>query len=281
MPAPVASMMQMAAKLQFASNGLTVPTDWQQPTGNPAGKHYVDAFKPEERAVPPDVMIPPLFLPASVNKYHVDLQKSLNSKFSSFLDGICQAICGAWSQWQTATMMTGVIINAVSASLGTLAGPPWTPLILASAPKATPMEMKYSNVIATVLGTAWLTYTASIKLPGLPLYPAFAAFPAPVAPPMPSLPVPLISLAQVTASVQPAALKGQMMGMLGDPMAPFHKELFDAVAQAFGQCFQIWQASTQVTNILGMGPVPTFAPPFVPVGPVVMGVGNMMPGGLV
>ena len=34
-----------------------------------------------------------------------------------------------------------------------------------------------------------------------------------------------------------------------------------------------------VTNVLGTGPVPTFAPPYVPVGPVVGGVGTMMPGG--
>jgi hypothetical protein len=36
-----------------------------------------------------------------------------------------------------------------------------------------------------------------------------------------------------------------------------------------------------VTNVLGTGPVPTFAPPYVPVGPVVGGVANMTPGGFV
>jgi hypothetical protein len=36
-----------------------------------------------------------------------------------------------------------------------------------------------------------------------------------------------------------------------------------------------------VTNVLGTGPVPTFAPPYVPVGPVVGGVGNMTPGGFI
>ena len=28
--------------------------------------------------------------------------------------------------------------------------------------------MKYSNVIANVIGTAWLTFTATVKVPGMP-----------------------------------------------------------------------------------------------------------------
>ena len=57
--------------------------------------------------------------------------------------------------------------------------------------------------------------------------------------------------------------------------------LGEKVADAFEKCFQIWQASTMVTNVLGTGPVPSFAPPYVPVGPVVMGTGTMTPGGFV
>ena len=33
----------------------------------------------------------------------------------------------------------------------------------------------------------------------------------------------------------------------------------------------IWKASTMISGVMGTGPVPTFAPPFVPVGPVVAG----------
>ena len=55
----------------------------------------------------------------------------------------------------------------------------------------------------------------------------------------------------------------------------------DSIADAFEKVFQIWQTSTQVTNVMGFGPVPTFAPPVVPMGPVVGGLGTMMPGGLV
>jgi hypothetical protein len=162
-----------------------------------------------------------------------------------------------------------------------VAGPPLTPLILASAPKASPNELKYSNAIAQAIGTGWLTYTATIKVPGLPWYPAFAAFPGPVAPPMPNIPVPVAALTQVPVSISKNVLKMQMIGLLGDPMAQHHKELFDCVADAFEKCFNVWQASTMVTNVLGMGPIPTFAPPFVPAGPVLGGIANMPPGGFV
>ena len=43
--------------------------------------------------------------------------------------------------------------------------------------------------------------------------------------------------------------------------------------------FKIWQVSTMVTQVTGTGPVPTFAPPYVPGGPVVGGTAIMSPGG--
>ena len=281
MPAPQASMMKQLARVQYASNQLKVPDKWQQPSGDPDGKHYGDAFQPSEKSTAPDMGAPPLHTPHSMNKYHTDVQKMLNSKIGGFIDGIIDAICSAWSTWQSAATMVGVVVNAVTASAGQVVGPPWTPLILAQGPKSGPSELQYTKTVANVVGTAWLQYTATIKIPGLPFYPAFAAFPGPVAPPMPNVPVPVIALTQVTAAVGKAALKGQMIGQHGDPQAMYHKEIFDAVATAFEQCFTIWQASTMVTNVLGTGPIPTFAPPYVPVGPVVGGVGTMTPGGFV
>lgn len=273
--------MKLAAKGLFAANGLKVPTGWQQPQGDPGAKQYSDAFSASEKTTAPDTMVPPLFMPASMNKYHTDTQKKLNEQFGKYIDGICDAICSAWSTWQSAATMVGVVINAVTATGGQVVGPPLTPLILAQGPKDGPSALKYTTAIASVIGTAWLSYTATIKIPGLPFYPAFAAFPSPVAPPMPNVPVPLIALTQVAASVSASALKGQMVGQLGDPMAPFHKELFDCVSGAFEKMHLMWQGTTMVTNVLGTGPIPTFAPPYVPVGPVVGGVGTMTPGGFV
>jgi hypothetical protein len=279
MPAPQASMMQNLAKLQFRTFAIKLPDKWQVPSGDPAADHYAKDYVQSPGT--PTPMPPALFLPANTSKDHCDIAKKISDKFEAYIDGIISAICSAWSQWQSAATMVGVLVNAVTASGGQVVGPPLTPLILSSAPKATPMEMKYSTTIATVIGTQWLAYTAAIKVPGMPWYPAFAAFPSPVAPPTPNVPCPLIAISTGAQLVSKNTMKGMMIGQHGDPQAQWHKELFDSVCDAFEKCHQIWEPSTQVTNVLGTGPVPSFAPPYVPVGPVVGGVGTMTPGGFV
>jgi len=277
MPAPQASLMAQLARTKFMSFNLKVPQRWQAPVGDPKEQHYRDAFKPEEKSTAPGA--PPLVQPASMNKYHTDTQKMHIDKIGKFLDDITKAICSAWSTWQTSATMVGVIINTLTAAGGQIVGPPLAPLILAQAPKATQQQMRYSNAVANVIGTAWLSFTATVKVPGLPWYPAFVAFPGPVAPPTPNIPMPFAALTQVPVSISTNVLKMQMVGMLGDPMAPFHAELFEAIAHSFEMSYNTWKVSTMVTNVLGTGPIPTFAPPYVPVGPVVGGVGTMTPGG--
>jgi hypothetical protein len=285
MPAPQATALQQLTRLKFTSFNLKVPTNWRDPQGE-AGDQYGRAFKPDERTSTPGM--PPLFQPASLNKYHTDTQKMHIGKVGKFIDDMCSAICQAWAWWQggrlvptpvPAATLVGVVIAGPTASGGQVVGAPWTPLIMENAPKASPMEAKYSNVIATVIGTAWLTFTATVKVAGMPWYPAFAAVPSPVAPPSPNVPCPFAALVQVPVSISANVLKMQMVGMLADPTAPFHAELFEAISDAFEKTYNIWKASTMVTNVMGTGPVPTFAPPYVPVGPVVGGVGNMLPTG--
>lgn len=281
MPAPQAPAMQSFAKLQFMSFALKLPTQWRQPQGIGASQYAQAMVETNSTVGIPLPMPPALFLPASMTKYHCDTATRISADFTKYIDGICSAICSAWSQWQSMAAMTGVMIMGPTASVGQVVGPPLMPLIMASAPKATPMELKFSNAIATAISNGWMTYTATIKIPSLPWYPAFAAFPGPIAPPMPNIPAPVIALTQVTVAVSKSVLKAQMIGLLGDPLAKHHVELFDSVADAFEKCFQIWQGTTMVTNVLGTGPIPTFAPPVVPMGPVVGGIGNMAPGGLV
>lgn len=275
MPAPQAAMLKNLAKLKFKANAITLPTKWQQPQGA-AGKQYVDAFKPSERAVPPDPS--KLFLPATPNKYHVDTVKTVSGKFEAYIDGVCDAICQAWSTYHSSAALTGVIVNAVTAAGGVMAGPPLTPLILASAPKSTPNELKYSKTIAAVVGQQFTMWQTAVKVPGLPWYPAFAAFPAPVTPPMPNVPVPLAAIGSAGMSaMQAATMKNMMVGQLGDPQALHHQELFDCVATGVFTVFSTWLTTTMVTKVMGFGPVPTFAPPFVPVGPVLGGSANGPP----
>jgi hypothetical protein len=96
---------------------------------------------------------------------------------------------------------------------------------------------------------------------------------------MPNIPMPLMvypSPGEVMLS--PFLLSNAMAGALGDPKALHAGALFNSLGQAFMPVFQLFKMSNQVKNVLGMGPIPTFAPPFVPVGPVIMGTGTGPPG---
>ena len=273
MPAPQKQMMTQLAKLTFASKMTKLPTEWKDP-----GEQFPDAFTPGERTTAP---VPPLnlFQQATLNKYHTDTAKEIGKGFEKYIEGVCGAVCDGIGNWMKAAAVTGVIINGPVGVVkpGSLIGPPLGPLILATAPKATPQEIKYSNAIANAFGTLWQPWHMGVV--GTLMYPAFAAVPAPVAPPMPNVPMPLVALPSPgEAGLSPNSLSGLMMANLADPTALHAKVLFDSIATAFTPVFQIFKATTMVQNVLGTGPVPTFAPPFVPVGPVVMGSGNGAPG---
>jgi hypothetical protein len=272
MPAPQAELMKQTARGKFMSFNLRVPTNWQQPSGDPAAKHYGMAFKDSEKSVPPGA--PPLFTPASANKYHVDTQKMLIGKYGAFIDDTCSAICSAWGQWQTAATMVGFVVAGPVVSVGQIVGPPMGPLIMASAPKATPQELKYSTAISNAIGTGWLAFTATVKSAGLPFYPAYAAVPTPVAPPMPNVPVPFAALMQVPVTISCDMLKMSMFGMLGDPTAPFAKELFESISFAFEQSYNMWKATTMVTNVMAIASGGTPITPIPAVGTAVMPPGG-------
>jgi hypothetical protein len=267
--------MQQLARQQFRSFGIRVPLD-----GTPPSQEEMSVFAPEELNTVPDPTPPGIVFAATPLMYHTHAQKDLNQKLGGFIDQMCSAICSAWSQWQSQCAMTGGIVAAITCSGGAFVGPPWLPFILAGAPKNTEALLKTSHAVAEAISNGWLLYQNSLKVPGLPFYPAFGAFPGPMAPPTPNVPVPVMALGQDPTAVSKLKLKHLMHANYGNPTADFMDPLFDSIADAFEKCFLTWQTSTMVTNVLGSGPIPTFAPPVVPAGPVVGGVANMAPGGL-
>jgi len=273
MPAPQKSQLAEMAKLNFKAKAIGLPVKWS----TPGGEQYTKAFSPSELVNPPDAAS--VFLAKSPNKYHVQTQKEIGKGFADFIDKISGAICDAIDKWMKLTSIAGMVITGPVGMVlpGNVVGPPLMPFILASAPVNTPQLMKYSNAVAQAISTAWQTW--QIGLMGQLMYPPFAAFPGPMAPPTPCVPMPLISFSSPGESMlSPATLKAQMIANLGDPEALHHQELFEAVAQAFNTTFTLFKATTLVQNVLGTGPIPTFAPPFVPVGPVVGGTSVPTPG---
>jgi len=121
-------------------------------------------------------------------------------------------------------------------------------------------------------------YVDGVTVTGFPWYPAFAAFPGPVAPPMPNVTWPLIAcpssgLADLTT---PDKLKKAMLNEFDSGLADkcndkIHETIFEAIATALAPGFLIWISTSMINLVMGTGNIPTFAPPWVPVGPVVNG----------
>ena len=276
MPAPQASIMSQLARLKFTSFALKVPQNWSDPQGDPAGQQYKNAFKDSEKSAVPGS--PPLFQPATMNKYHVDSQKMHIAKIGKFIDDTMSAIANAWSQWQALASMVGITIVGPSAIGGQIVAPPFTII----GPASTPAEAKYSKVIAGVIGPAWDAFTKTVTSPGLPWYPMFAAATAPVAIPAMNVsgpPAMFAALTQIPTTITMAVMKPQMIAQLGDPQAPFHKELFESICDAFEKTYTQWKVTTMVTKAIGTGPVPSMALPVPVPGPVAGGIATMPPGG--
>ena len=282
MPGPQPAMMKNLAKVTFKAKSISLPIEWSQPVGDPDGKQYIDSFKMTELAVPFSAAM--LFSPATPNKYHVDSQKKIHKQFDKYIDGICDAICGGWDKWRLQAKFSGLKIMSVSAigQPGCLKGPKLKSLIMMTAPKSTSQEKKYSDAISKAVSECFGKWQDKVMVPGLPWYPAFAAFPLASAPPMPNVPMPLITCpsSAMTMMATPNDLKKKMAKNLNDKDALHHEELFEAIATAVSACFMAWLPMQQVMNVLGKGPVPTYAPPYVPVGPVVGGSNIAVPGHL-
>ena len=241
------------------------------PTFTPVLAPQLPALRPT--ATP--LSVPPaLFLAASNDQADVDFQRKVSDEYSKYIDGIVGAIGMAHSMWKLQAFLRDVVIHGPTALGGRIQGPALEPLILASGPQFGLFDWAgpYTRAIATGIQRCWRAWEEQVKVPGMPWYPAFAAFPGPMAPPMPNVPTPLIALpsASVSKLTMPSHMKSEMSAALGSS-GPSSAQLFDALATAMALAVTMWLPSQMVMNVMGKGPVPSFAPPYVPVGPVVGG----------
>lgn len=106
-------------------------------------------------------------------------------------------------------------------------------------------------------------------------FPSFGAFPGPFAPPTPSIPFPLVigTSAKSATALLPASIEALVLKKLSKTrraQTGASVAVKDFARAASGRFFA-WLVVQQATQVLGRGPVPMFAPPYVPVGPVVQG----------
>jgi hypothetical protein len=286
-------IINILGHLRFMAAGLKLPTSasWQQPSGNPGGPHYGRSLQVSNGMVGVPTCIIPMFVPQNPQKYHQQSCDTVGQAFKDFIDNMLDAVAFAHMTWKRTAKFSSLKIAAVSA-IGLPgcfggSGPSFTNLIK-YAPTAATMGGQmatWRDAVASGVGGCFSDYVDMVTVPGLPWYPAFAAFPGPQAPPMPNVPMPLIAcispmaLKLVTPSLMSGAMGGAHSGGLKskDPDSQW-SACFDAIETPLNLAFGIWLVAQQVMQVMGKGPIPTFAPPFVPVGPVVAGDNIATPG---
>jgi hypothetical protein len=287
---PGLSFIKILGNLKFFAAGLKLPVKWQAPSGKDGSKQYGDALKPTEKVAIPQ-LIPPWFMPSEPQKYFQDTCDKIGKEFKDFHDAMIDAVGFAHNMWKLQAKFQNLQVMAVSAigTPGCLDGPELESLIK-NAPMVasfTGNKAKYRDAVAAGVSKCFKDWQGQVMVPGLPWYPAFAAFPGPMAPPMPNIPTPLIACpsAMMTRIVMPDGIKQEMIsaldgGLKNDDKDKQHEALFDAIATVLSLAFLMWLPSQQVMLVLGKGPIPTFSPPFVPVGPVLAGDNIAAPGHL-
>ncbi|MBI1757076.1 MAG: hypothetical protein HYR64_08235 [Fimbriimonas ginsengisoli] len=194
---------------------------------------------------------------------------------------------GAWAGFRSAAInatnlaiqdfklkafFSDVQIMAVAAIGGKLNGPELAPVMLAELTRAK-VPTNIAQAFSAAVSEAWHEWRVGVSVPGLPWYPAFAAFPGPMAPPMPNVPMPIgACVSRGLGALQIDSLANRIVTKLGTAAASTEaKSAVRDFAMWFSLSFTVWSMSAPVMLVMGKGPVPTFAPPYVPVGPVVMG----------
>jgi hypothetical protein len=290
---PGISPIKILGNLKFYGAQLNLPTkDKADDTKEKwADKYFKDRDKKEMDGMPQ--LIPPWFTPQKMGYApHMKTCDTIGQNFKDFHDAMLDAVQYSHNMWKLQAKFKDLKVNAVVAlgTPGCLDGPE-----LESNIKNAPMcaswtgnMKKHRDAVAKGVSKCFKDWQGQVTVPGLPWYPAFAAFPSAMAPPMPNIPMPLITCisSKMSSIIMPDDMTKAMDDALDDgmkkkdPDKQYHA-LHDAIATVLALAFLIWLPSQQVMLVLGKGPIPSFAPPFVPVGPVVNGDNISAPGHLI
>ena len=290
---PGLSPIKILGNLKFFSASLKLPTQGKADPAKEAwaSKYHKDRDKADMGGAPE--VIPPWFMPREAGfKPHQKSCDKIGQNFKDFHDAMIDAVQYSHNMWKLQANFKDLQVMAVCAigSPGCLDGPE-----LESNIKNAPMVASFSgnmkkhrDAVAKGVSKCFKDWQGQVMVPGLPWYPAFAAFPGPMAPPMPNVPMPLITCvsSKMTSIIMPDDMTSAMDDALDssmkdkDPDKQYHA-LHDAIATVLSLAFLMWLPMQQVMLVLGKGPIPTFAPPFVPVGPVVGGDNVAAPGHLI
>lgn len=157
---------------------------------------------------------------------------------------------------------------------------------VAHALKAAHIPDALASVLARELGGAWREWADGFRLEMPGAYPKLAAVPSPSAPPTSAAtPYPLARASsagepRLTAGVLGPRLVSALRAAAGRELsreAGLEGVIRELATWVEGS-FRDWKLNAQIVGVMGKGPIPSFAPPYVPVGPVVMGDNMSTPG---
>lgn len=141
-----------------------------------------------------------------------------------------------------------------------------------------------ARALAQELGGAWRAWADGFRLSLPGAYPRLGAVPGPAAAPTPSARS-AYPIARGTSTgehrLKAATLSRRLHSALrlhGGRDAAGRERAIQELASWVEASFREWKRTAQVVGLMGRGPVPSYAPPYVPVGPVVMGDNVGTPG---
>ncbi len=283
---PSISPISILCDLKFVSCNKKLPVDWEQPTGDPAGDHYAQGHQPAERTAVPEPLC--YFWCASTTKFHVETCKDVGKLFKDFAHEALDKTKAAFDMWRLQAKFKDLKVMSVCAigTPGCLDAPELKDCYIAWSSTKTGNAKAYAEAVEKGVSKCVKEWADKVMVPGLPWYPAFAAYPLASAAPVPNIPMPLITcpspnMAKLTPDELGKAMADALSSSVKDEDGDKQYEaLFDSIGTALSLAFIMWLPQQQIMNVLGKGPVPTYAPPYVPVGPVVAGDNIAIPGHL-
>jgi hypothetical protein len=204
----------------------------------------------------------------------VAISKATRAAFGQSINDwiVASYVQGGWVKGPNAELTPGSLKSSVDVEQRMMQA-----LAVARVPPAV------ARALASELGGSWRAWAEGFRLTLGGAYPKLAAVPGSMAPPTPASSAFPISRGTSageyrlsTASLAPRLLAALRMhaGRETAGLDGAIKELSTWVEASFRD----WKTAAQVVGVQGKGPVPSFAPPYVPVGPVVMGDNISAPG---
>jgi len=143
---------------------------------------------------------------------------------------------------------------------------------------ASRVPAEVSASVATALAGAWHDWAAGFQMQIPGAYPTLAAVPARSAPPTKASISPVLS--EGTSAGEPSLSAPILAKRLIVALRTRGSKVSGAssdqamqnIATWVDASFTRWKSAVRLTSLVGAGPVPTYAPPYVPVGPVTQGV---------